>query len=838
MYICFLLIISYFILKYNHLIKIKIYEKNNFLIFILLLVFSSKALYSQENTLKIWFDKPAELWEAALPLGNGRLGAMPDGGIEKEKIVLNDISLWSGSPQEADMQEAYKYLPQIQEHLLKGENIEAQNLMNKYFKCEGVGTAFGRGANSPYGSYQILSNLNIDYNYNDLKKPENIKNYRRELSLNDAIAKTNFTIDGINFQREYFTSFDDDVIIIRLTASKKKKINFSLNLDRAENFTTKVEGKQLIMEGMLNSGFENVDGMKYYGIVDIEHKGGSFNTSDKAISITDANEATIYISATTNYKNENYVADAKNILNKTKKKTFEKEKENHIKNYRRLYNKAGVNIAGTSRNDLPTDERLFNYFKTQDDNDLINLYFQYGRYLLIGSTRDGLLAPNLQGLWANTIDTPWNGDYHLNINIQMNQWPMEVTNLGELNGPFYTLVNGLVPNGEKTAKAYYNGDGWVAHTISNLWGYTSPGEHYSWGSYNTGSAWMCQTLWNHYEYSKDEEYLKEIYPILKGSSEFYLTTMINETKNNWLVTSPSNSPENGFYMPNGEVAYVAMGPTIDNQIIRYLFKITLEASEKLHADAKFQNELKEAIASIPPNQIGSDGRLMEWLEEYKEVEPTHRHVSHLWGLYPGDEINSNTPELMEAARKSLYARGDNATGWSSAWKINFWSRLKDGEKALQLLQTLLKPALTIDPKSEENQKPVYKTGAGTYPNLFCAHPPFQIDGNFGGTAGIAEMLIQSHEGYISFLPALPEEWNKGSFNGLRVRGGAEISLDWENGAVRYFDIISDNDNEFIIQLSDIDEDILQNIPEVKNYNNNFLTLRLKKGNKVSIKVQK
>lgn len=790
---------------------------------------------SNETPLRLWYNNPAKIWEASVPLGNGRLGAMPDGGIVKEKIVLNEISLWSGSPQDADMKDAHLSLPKIQEHLLKGENIEAQKLMDKYFKCEGVGSGLGQGANVPYGSFQVLANLNIEYNYGKTVADSDAKDYLRELLLNTAIAKTEFKIDNTSYKREYITSFGNDVIVIRLTADKKKKINFSLSLDRPERFTVSNQGKQLVMQGQLNSGVADKEGMKYFCKVEIKPEGGNLVSVNNTLSLEGADAATIYISATTDYKKENIEKETQRLLEQALKVPYTKEREKHISNYRSLFTRSQLTIDGSDRSDIPTDERLHRFAQSKDDNGLINLYYQYGRYLIIGSTRDGLLAPNLQGLWANEIDTPWNGDYHLNINIQMNQWPMEVTNLGVLNEPFYTLAKGLLPAGEKTAKAYYNADGWVAHTITNLWGYTSPGEHYSWGSYNTGSAWICQTLWSHYEFTKDKEYLKQIYPILKGSSEFYLNTMIREPKNNWLVTAPSNSPENGFYLPNGQVAHVCMGPTIDNQIIRFLLKSTLEASGECDNDLNFQKELEEAITSLPPNQIGSDGRLMEWLEEYKEAEPHHRHISHLWGLYPGDEINSNTPELLEASRASLIARGDNATGWSSAWKINCWARLKDGEKAFKLLQTLLSPVLDLNLYSSESDQKTFGGKSGSYPNLFCAHPPFQIDGNYGGTAGIAEMLIQSHEGYISLLPAIPSGWGNGKLSGICVRGGGEVDLNWKNGKIESLTLKATIDNDFKIQMPTKNFKFIKDGSTTNKLSENLLSLTLMKDEIVTIK---
>lgn len=786
---------------------------------------TSEQKSDNELNYELWYDSPAAIWEACVPLGNGKLGAMPDGGISKETITLNDITLWSGSPQDADNVEAYKYLPQIQELLLQNKNIEAQKLMDKYFKCQGEGSALGNGANAPYGTFQVLGTLNIQYDYKNLNV-DSVKNYKRNLNLNNAIATTFFDIEDVHFNREYFTSFNNDVFITKLEADKKEYINVALSLNRPERYTVKAEGNKLIMFGELNSGTPDKEGMKYQTELEVVADEGIVKVENDTIYVNDANACIIYLVNNTDYKNLDYKSLNEKQLKDAKATTYAKELTKHKENYRKYFTTSMMNIGGKSLDSIPTDLRLNKFAEQNDDNGLINLYYQFGRYLLISSTRPGLLAPNLQGLWANTISTPWNGDYHLNINIQMNHWPLEITNLGELNEPFYTLVQDMVPNGEKTAKAYYNADGWVAHVITNLWQFTSPGEHYSWGSYNTGSAWICQTLWSHYEYSKDQYYLKQIYPILKGSSKFYLNTLIKEPTNEWLVTAPSNSPENGFYLPSGEIAHVCMGPTIDNQIIRYLFSKTLEAAETCDVDISFQESLKQAIKQLPPNQVGKDGRLMEWLEEYEEPEPHHRHISHLWGLYPGDEINTNTPEWMEAAEKSLIARGDYATGWSSAWKTNLWARLKNGDKALNLLSTLLYPVV------DENKKAHNR--AGSYPNLFCAHPPFQIDGNFGGTAGIAEMLLQSHEGYISVLPALPSLWDSGEFQGICTRDGGVVDLVWKNKKIESLKLSSKLDNTFKIKLDNQPTKIINPSHAPTNFSDGFLEVTLKKGESITL----
>jgi alpha-L-fucosidase 2 len=751
-----------------------------------LLLLSTSAFAQQ----RLWYDSPATYWEATVPLGNGRLGAMPDGGLVKENIVLNDITLWSGAPQDADLPGAYAYLDTIQKLLFAGKNAAAQEVMASHFICKGVGSARAKSANEPYGSYQLLANLGLQYDYG--VDTANLKplNYRRELSLDNAMATTRFTLNNTTYNREYFTSFDDDVIAIKLSASQLQKINCLLTLNRPERFATSATGCTLLMEGQLNNGTDG-KGMLYKVKLQVQANGGQVIAVNTGLQIKNANSAIIYISGGTNYKAPDYSATVDKLLANALQKNYAQQRATHVKKYQQLFQRASVTLAGNNKDNLPTDKRLEAFVTDSTDNGLPALYFQYGRYLLISSARAGLLPPNLQGLWSNTVQTIWNGDYHLNINIQMNHWPLEVTNLPMLNDPFFRLVNGMMANGEKTAQAYYNAKGWVAFVLTNLWQFTSPGENYTWGSFNTGSAWLCQMLYNHYEFTRDTAYLRKLYPILKGSAEFYLSTLVKEPSHGWLVTAPSNSPENAFVLPDGQKANVCEGPTMDNQIIRFLFTATAEACDRLQIDNDFKQALHKTMVQLPPNQIGRDGRLMEWLKEYQEAEPHHRHVSHLWGLYPANEINMNTPELASAARKTLEGRGYDGTGWSLAWKMNLWARLHDGDHAFLILQKLLKPVRTT--------KMSLSKGGGSYANLFCAHPPFQIDGNFGGTAGIAEMLLQSVDSTIELLPALPHAWKTGQFAGLCVRGGAEVSAKWSERQVREMTITATTTHTFLIR---------------------------------------
>ncbi|GHU89764.1 alpha/beta hydrolase [Bacteroidia bacterium] len=789
-------------------------------------VFSGACFASDLN---VWFDSPAKEWEETLPLGNGRIGFMPDGGVEKETLVLNDITLWSGGIQDADNPEAARYLPEIRRLLFEGKNDQAQDLVYKTFVCKGQGSGHGRGAGVPYGSFEILGNLHIDYQYpSGMAKPEK---YRRYLSLNDAIAYTSFVSEGVTYTREYFAAFGRDVLVIRLHSSGKGALNFKVGIDRPQAFETLVDGNGLLMKGQLNNGTDG-KGMRYNARVHVKLAGkGNLAVRDRQIEVSDAGEAYIFISMNTDYKNPEFEQKCLSLLQQALSFQYKDMKAEHQKSYRRYFDRMHLNLKHHSgRDTIPTDRRLLAFASNPEDNGLVELYFQFGRYLLISSTRPGLLPPNLQGLWANTIDTPWNGDYHLNINVQMNHWPVEVTNLPELHQPLIQLTEGLVKPGSATAKAFYNADnGWVAHMMTNVWGFTAPGEHPSWGATNTGGTWLCAHLWEHYDFNRDKAYLQSIYPVLKGSAEFFLDILVPEPKHGWLVTAPTTSPENSFYMPGTQKAVnICMGSTMDNQLVREIFGNVITAGEILGVDKDLRDKLKEATDKLPPNRIGSDGRLMEWLEEYKETEPHHRHVSHLYGLHPGNQITlKGTPELAEAARKSLEFRGDGGTGWSRAWKINFWARLGEGNHAYLLLRNLLTPVF---------DKGFNMNTGGTYANLFCGHSPFQIDGNFGGCAGIAEMFLQSHSGIIELLPALPDVMPDGSFDGMRVRGGAEISATWKDGKVKSAVLRATADNTFKLRIPDgsgaeFKKDKRAVNPEIMN---NIVNISLKSGESLRI----
>ena len=766
------------------------WKKLNFLMKCLTISLCVLLLKPTKDTLDMFFEDPAQRWEETLPLGNGRLGIMPDGGIDKENIVLNDITLWSGKVADYSNPKAKDALPEIQRLLLEGKNHEAQELTYQTFTCSNKGSNWGNGSLSNFGCFQTLGNIEIEYHYDE---DDVIKDgsYIRRLDLNNAIASTEFETNKTKFRREYFVSRESDVAVIRLDSDKSKMISVDIQLNREECAEYITEDEAIVMFGQLKDGSDGDEGMKYLSKVTANNVGGEVEYKDNKIIVRNADRLTLIFSSATNYKNDNYTAFVDSLMNEAKSRNYIPLRKKHIKTYQDLFNRVEVDLGEAITDNFPIDDRLFD-FQDEDDPQLAALYFQYGRYLMISSTREDLLPPNLQGLWANTIQTPWNGDYHLNINVQMNHWLAEVCNLSELHKPLIEFTKRIVKSGEKTAVDFYDAEGWTAHSICNLWGFTAPGEHPSWGATNTGGAWLCQHLYQHYLFTKDVDYLKEIYPILKGSAKFFKSVMIEEREHSWLVTAPTSSPENSFYLPDGKTASVCMGPTMDIQIITELYQNVIEASEILKVDEEFAETLRNDMKRFPPMQISEKGYLQEWLVDYDEPEIHHRHVSHLFGLHPGRMITkTKTPELYEACKMSLERRGDEGTGWSRAWKINFWARLHDGERAYKLIKNLMTPALVGD-----------RVGAGTYPNLFCAPPPFQIDGNFGGTAGIAEMLLQSHDGFIELLPALPHAWNTGHFKGLCAENGAVIDCVWKDGEVQKFKIKSKIGGSYRILMPD------------------------------------
>lgn len=730
---------------------------------------------SPEGKLSLWYRQPAKVWTEALPIGNGRLGAMIFGGIEGERIQLNGDTLWGGSPYNPNNPEALAALPEVQKLVFAGKYKEAENLIQAKMMSKPIKQM----------PYQTIGDLRLAF-----PTTNGVSNYRRELNLENSIAKVSYKIGETTFTREMFSTAVDNVIVVRLTADKKGQISFSAAMQTPQKGSVSIEnGNTLVLNGKNGSSVGIEGKLDFQNRVLFKNFGGNIESNcenakplfadysplgkdvtatiqETCLSIKNADSVTILISAATSYINYNDVSGdeiAKAILpiTKAETKTYENLKTAHIADYQKFFNRVSLNLGESSN--LPTDERIKN-FATANDPDFAALYFQFGRYLLIASSRPGTQPANLQGIWNDSMSPPWNSKYTININTEMNYWLAEPTNLSELTEPLFAMIEDISKTGAVTAKTHYGAKGWVTHHNTDLWRATGPIDSAFYGMWQTGGAWLTIHLWEHYEYTQDKKFLAKIYPILKGASEFFVDFMVVD-KNGFLITNPAMSPENRHQFDTS----IAAGTTMDSQIIRDLFANTIKAAEILKTDSAFAKVLVAKRAKLPPNKIGKAGQLQEWLEDWdltaKDLK--HRHVSHLYGAFPSWQINrDDTPELANAVKKTLEMRGDDSTGWAIGWRLNLWARLREPEHAYKILELLLRPERT-------------------YPNMFDAHPPFQIDGNFGGTNGIAEMLMQNRikddvvEIYL--LPALPKKFANGEVKGLRARKNVTVDMKWKDG---------------------------------------------------------